>query len=83
MRTTAGTRSLVLALSMATAPSLGAQERRPPAAPSPVELDGYIAELMDRWRIPGLAIAVVRNDSTTVAKGYGVRRLGALGAPDE
>lgn len=42
----------------------------------PAELDAYIAQVLVDWQIPGLAIAIVRNDSTLVAKGYGVRELG-------
>jgi CubicO group peptidase (beta-lactamase class C family) len=34
----------------------------------PIELDRYIAKVLTDWQIPGLAIAVVRNDSTLVAK---------------
>ena len=47
------------------------------------ELDAYIAKGLRDWDIPGLAVAVVRNDSVLFAKGYGVRRLGAAGAVDE
>ena len=54
-----------------------AQQRTPPVERFPAELDRYIAKVLVDWGIPGLAIAVVRNDSTLVAKGYGVRRLGS------
>lgn len=47
------------------------------------ELDRYIAKVLMDWQIPGLAIAVVRNDSVVVAKGYGVRELGKPGRVDE
>ncbi len=49
----------------------------------PAELDRYIESGRERWQIPGIAIAVVRNDSTLVAKGYGVRQLGKPGRVDE
>lgn len=39
-------------------------------------LDAYITRSMADWKVPGLAIAVVRNDSVVLAKGYGVRTLG-------
>jgi CubicO group peptidase (beta-lactamase class C family) len=39
-------------------------------------LDGYIEEAMERWRIPGLAIAVVKDDRVVYARGFGVRELG-------
>jgi CubicO group peptidase (beta-lactamase class C family) len=39
-------------------------------------LDGYIEEAMKRWRIPGLAIGIVKDDHLVFAKGFGVRELG-------
>src|SRR5947207_11783005 len=53
-------------------------------APSfPIELDRYIARAVADWDLPGVAIAIVRNDSTLVAKGYGVRELGKPQPVDE
>ena len=49
----------------------------------PANLDRYISSVVQEWKIPGLAIAVVRNDSVLVAKGYGVRELGKPGRVDE
>jgi CubicO group peptidase (beta-lactamase class C family) len=46
-------------------------------------LDGYIQHALQAWQVPGLAIAVVKNDSVVLAKGYGVRELGKVGAVDE
>jgi CubicO group peptidase (beta-lactamase class C family) len=43
---------------------------RPPQA-----LDEYIAQAVANWKVPGLAIAIVRGDSVFAA-GYGVRALG-------
>ncbi|MGH7528575.1 MAG: serine hydrolase [Gemmatimonadales bacterium] len=40
-------------------------------------LDAYITRSMAAWKMPGLAIAVVRNDSVVLLKGYGVKRLGS------
>jgi len=59
------------------------QERTPPRERFPADLDRYIAQVLAAWQIPGIAIAVVRNDSTLVAKGYGVRELGKPGLVDE
>ncbi len=39
-------------------------------------LDGYVTQVMKEWKVPGVAIAIVRNDSLILAKGYGVRTLG-------
>ncbi len=61
---------------VATTSTARAQRLSPPAERFPAELDRYIATVLSQWQIPGLAIAVVRNDSTLVAKGYGVRELG-------
>ena len=38
---------------------------------------------MKRWRVPGLAVAVIKDDEVVLAQGYGVRRLGETAAVDE
>src|SRR6266849_3459258 len=38
--------------------------------------DAYVAKSMADWRVPGLAIVVVKDDSVVFIKGYGVRELG-------
>lgn len=38
--------------------------------------DAYVTKAMADFKVPGLAIAVVRNDSVIFAKGYGTRTLG-------
>jgi CubicO group peptidase (beta-lactamase class C family) len=40
------------------------------------DFDGYVARGVRDWRVPGLAIAVVKDDSVVFLKGYGVRELG-------
>lgn len=50
----------------------------PAAGQSPWRaFDGYVARAVRDWNVPGLAIAVVQNDSVVFLKGYGVRTLGA------
>ncbi len=39
-------------------------------------LDAYIEKAMKAWEVPGLALAIVKNDSVIYLKGYGVRELG-------
>jgi len=39
-------------------------------------LDAYISKAMTDWRVPGLAIVVVKDDSVLFIKGYGVREFG-------
>jgi CubicO group peptidase (beta-lactamase class C family) len=46
-----------------------------PVAAQPVPLgglDAYIAEAMEAWEVPGLALSIVRSDSVLLAAGYGV-----------
>lgn len=43
---------------------------------APEGFDAYAERALRDWRAPGAAIAVVRNDSVVLAKGYGVRELG-------
>jgi CubicO group peptidase (beta-lactamase class C family) len=38
--------------------------------------DDYVVRSMVAWRVPGVAVAVVRNDSVVLLRGYGVRTLG-------
>jgi len=45
--------------------------------PAPLQgLNTYIEEGMATWKIPGLAIAVVKDGETVWARGFGVRHLG-------
>ena len=47
------------------------------AAAAPLaSLDVYVERALRDWQVPGLAIAVVRNDSVILSKGYGVREIG-------
>ena len=39
-------------------------------------LDAYVSKAITDWRVPGLAIVVVKDDSVVFIKGYGVRELG-------
>jgi CubicO group peptidase (beta-lactamase class C family) len=43
----------------------------------PAELDAYIENARRQWEVPGIGLTVVRDGKLLVAKGYGVRRLGA------
>ncbi len=66
---------LMMLVVLALAPTLpsAAQGR----VPAPLKgFDAYAAAAVEQWGIPGLAIAVVKDDSVVFARGYGVRRLG-------
>src|SRR5687768_2968465 len=59
---------------LGAAASLDGQSRatRAPAT----RLDAYTAQALAAWGLPGVAVAVVHNDSLVFAKGFGVRELG-------
>lgn len=40
------------------------------------DLDRYVARALAEWRVPGVAVAVVRRDTVVLARGYGVRQSG-------
>ena len=40
------------------------------------EFDDYVNKALREWEVPGLAIAIVKDDRIVLAKGYGVRKLG-------
>ena len=40
------------------------------------EFDAYVQQAVQAWRVPGLAVAVVKDGHVLLAKGYGVRELG-------
>jgi CubicO group peptidase (beta-lactamase class C family) len=58
--------------------SSSAQQRDPLAG-----FDVYVLKGMQDWKIPGLAVAIVKNDSVIYAKGFGVRTLGKPEKVDE
>ena len=44
--------------------------------------DAYVEHAMHDWNVPGLAVAIVRNDTVIFAKGYGVRDINKPGKVD-
>lgn len=48
----------------------------PAAAPDIAGFDEQVRRALADWGVPGLAIAVVKDDEMVFARGYGVRRLG-------
>ena len=59
---------------------ISAQRVAPPVSLD--QLDDYVARAVRDWRVTGLAIAVVKDDSVVFAKGYGLRQLGRPDAVD-
>src|SRR5689334_20153068 len=60
--------SIAIAILLAVLPAL--------AAPPP-RIDNRISGLLGTYGTPGLAVAIVEDGKATLARGYGVRRLGA------
>ncbi|EYF04921.1 Beta-lactamase [Chondromyces apiculatus DSM 436] len=46
-------------------------------------IDAHVEEVMRAWQVPGLALAVVKDDAVVLARGYGVRELGKPERVDE
>ncbi|QHL89453.1 serine hydrolase [Nibribacter ruber] len=46
------------------------------------KLDAYYQKALKDWNVPGMAIAIVKNDSVVFAKGYGVKDMQKGGAVD-
>lgn len=54
------------------------------AQPAPLGgLDAYIEQAVAEWDLPGLAIAVVKNDEVIYARGFGVTEIGGSEPVDE
>jgi CubicO group peptidase (beta-lactamase class C family) len=64
------------------APAKGAPAKAAPKSPF-ADFDQYITQAMQDWKDPGLAIAVVKNDSIVLMKGYGTRTMGTAEPVDE
>jgi CubicO group peptidase (beta-lactamase class C family) len=67
--------ALLGAAALTVLPSIAAAQRSRVASPLD-GLDAYVAQAVRDWNVPGLAIAVVKDDSVVFARGYGVRTLG-------
>lgn len=66
-----------LALILLLSATLSAGKGLPSSAKDPLKgLDAYILKAMKDWELPGLAVAVVKDDKVVLAKGYGVKEIG-------
>lgn len=79
----AGAAALALALALpALALPAHAQQAKGNAARLS-QLDAYVAATMREWKVPGLALAIVKDDSVIYAKGYGTRTVGRAEPVDQ
>ena len=70
------------------APSAHAAADQTPTAPAATDastlvgLDAYVEKARAEWQVPGVAVAIVKDDRLVYAKGFGVREAGKPGAVD-
>ena len=69
-------RRVALVAAMLTLPLAGATAQTRPAVDPLAGFDAYVSKAVSDWKVPGLAIAVVKDGRIVFAKGYGVRELG-------
>jgi CubicO group peptidase (beta-lactamase class C family) len=65
-----------IATALGAAPSAAYAQQRSTRAPDMAAFDRYVAKGVRDWKVPGLAVAVVQDDSLLFAKGYGVIEQG-------
>jgi len=54
------------------------------ATRSPVQdIATYVEQMRQEWKVPGLALAIVKDDSIILSRGFGVRELGKADPVDE
>ena len=41
------------------------------------ELDNYIENARQQWKVPGLSVAIVKDGEVVLCKGYGEKKLGS------
>jgi len=66
-------------LVIAAVPAVATAQSRDPLA----SFDAYVTSAMKDWKVPGVAIGIVKNDSIIYAKGFGVRTIGRPEKVDE
>ncbi len=84
-----------LSIAVCSVATSAASAQRTPPSPSPTldvvlpppgdplaDFDAYVERARRDWEVPGLAVAVVRNDSVVFLRGYGLRALGTADSVD-
>jgi CubicO group peptidase (beta-lactamase class C family) len=76
-RTFASWLAIALILPVSPVSSRASQALAQPAARSaPADVDQWVARAMQTFEVPGIGLAIVKDDAVVLAKGYGVRKLG-------
>ncbi|HEX2571896.1 MAG TPA: serine hydrolase [Polyangia bacterium] len=82
-------RSLFLVAGLVSALSLAPARARAAAPPGEVagevarDLDPYVTQALATWKVPGAAIAIVKDGRVVLARGFGVRAAGRPERVDE
>src|SRR5438270_727697 len=76
-------RILILTAFGAAVPCAAQRTTPRTAPPDWAAFDRYVGQAAHDWRIPALAIAIVKDDSLVFAKGYGVLQTGTTQRADE
>lgn len=75
-------RSTLIASLLALVVALAAA--RPALAQAPLDgFDPWVARAVADWKVPGLAVLVLKNGQVVFSKGYGVRAIGAADPVDD
>lgn len=74
----------VVALAAVAAPSIttGSQAMSPPPGSDFKAIDKVVTGSMAAFKVPGVAVGIVKDGKIVFAKGYGVREVGKAGAVD-
>src|SRR5262245_7767273 len=72
MKLSRSRRSLLVVLAIAWCAVLASAQDAPLQG-----FDDYVNQVLKDWEAPGVAVAIVKDDKIVLAKGYGVRELGA------
>ena len=73
----------LIAAPSAPAPAQSGRAASVPVAPAAIAgLDAYIKKARAEWQVPGVAVAIIKDDHLVYAKGFGVREAGKPGAAD-
>ena len=68
-------RRIALSLAALMLAAVSALAQTAAVAPPP-DLDVFVSRVLKTFEVPGIGLAIVKDDGVVVAKGYGVRRMG-------
>jgi CubicO group peptidase (beta-lactamase class C family) len=69
--------AVALAVVIASPLVLAAQDSAAARQSAPPDFDAYVARVLQTFKVPGAAVAIVKDGRVVLARGYGVKKLGA------